>query len=241
MPQKLNSIWVGFLIFVANSNPFRMGFDKMKNSAYFTVKLICNCAAVFLFLLFSSCTSTETKLPYLGNPVVKESETILPKIAEFKFTNQDHATITNKTFENKIYVADFIFLSCPTICPKMTSEMKSVYEMYKGNSKVAFLSHTIDPENDTIEKLKLYAQSMNLNSNWHFVTGNKKDILEIAEKSYFTTAYSDANEPGGFVHGGGFVLVDDKGHIRGVYDGTNSTETKRLIADIKILLKELKA
>ena len=216
-----------------------MGFDKMKNSAYFIRKIYCNSAALLLFVLFSSCTSTETKLPYLGNRVFKGTETIFPKIAAFKFTNQDNAIITNKTFENKIYIADFIFLSCPTICPKMTSEMKSVYEIYKDNSKVAFLSHTIDPENDTLEKLKLYAQSMKLNSHWHFVTGNKEDILEIAEKSYFTTAYSDANEPGGFVHGGGLLLVDDKGHIRGVYDGTNSTETKRLIADVKILLKEL--
>lgn len=218
-----------------------MGFDKMKKNTYFTVKIICNSAALFLLLLFSNCTSKETKLPYLGNPILKGTDTIFPKIAEFKFTNQDHAIVTNKTFENKIYIADFIFLSCPTICPKMTSEMKSVYEIYKDNSQVAFLSHTIDPENDTLEKLKLYGQSMKLNSNWHFVTGNKEDILEIAEKSYFTTAYSDANEPGGFVHGGGLLLVDDKGHIRGVYDGTNSTETKRLIADVKILLKELKA
>lgn len=213
----------------------------MKKSAEYTLKHYCKIAIFFLFIGVSGCSQKETKLPYLGNPVVKGTDSIFPKISAFKFTNQDNSIITNKTFENKIYVADFIFLSCPTICPKMTSELKSVYDVYNTNPKVAFLSHTIDPERDTVEKLRLYSESMNLNSNWHFVTGKKEDILEIAEKSYFTAAYSDAKEPGGFVHGGGLLLVDDKGHIRGVYDGTNSAETKRLIADIKILLNELKA
>lgn len=213
----------------------------MKKSAIYNLKPSCILAKFFLFIVIVSCSTKETKLPYLGNPIVNGTDTVYPKISAFKFTNQDNLLVTNKTFENKIYVADFIFLSCPTICPKMTSELKSVYDIYNANSKVAFLSHTIDPERDTVEKLKLYAESMNLSSNWHFVTGNKENILEIAEKSYFTTAYSDANEPGGLVHGGGLLLVDDKGHIRGVYDGTNSTDTKRLIADIEILLKELKA
>ena len=197
--------------------------------------------AILLSFAFMGCSQKEAKLPYLGNPIVENNDTIYPKIADFKFTNQDKKSVTNKTFAKKIYVADFIFLSCPTICPKMTSEMKSVYDSYKTNPDVQFLSHTIDPERDTVEKLKLYSESMNLNSNWHFVTGKKEDIFSIAEKSYFTTAYKDSKEPGGYVHGGGLMLVDENGHIRGVYDGTNSTETKRLIADIKILLKELKA
>lgn len=213
----------------------------MKKTACLTLKLSCKIAIAILFLGNVSCSKKEDKLPYLGNPVVKNNDTTFPKIGSFRFINRDNSIITNSTFENKIYVADFIFLSCPTICPKMTSELKSVYEIYKSNPNVYFLSHTIDPERDTIDKLKLYAESMNLNSNWYFVTGKKEDVLNIAEKSYFTVAYSDANEPGGLVHGGGFILVDGKGHIRGVYDGTNSTETKRLIKDIKILLKEIKA
>lgn len=212
----------------------------MKKAFPFKANTYCK-MAVLLSFAFMGCTQKEARLPYLGNPIVENNDTLYPKIADFKFTNQDKNSITNKTFANKIYVADFIFLSCPTICPKMTSELKSVYEVYKANPDVAFLSHTIDPKNDTVERLKLYTESMGIGPNWHFVTGNKEDILSIAEKSYFTTAYKDSKEPGGYVHGGGLMLVDENGHIRGVYDGTNAVETQRLIADIKILLKELKA
>ena len=213
----------------------------MTKRTNFTLNLYCKTAILFSFIAIIGCSEKEAKLPFLGNPIVNRNDTIFPKISSFKFTNQDNKPVTNETFANKIYVADFIFLSCPTICPKMTSEMKSVYDVYKTNPDVSFLSHTIDPENDTVERLKLYKESMNISANWHFVTGKKEDILSIAEKSYFTTAYNDSKEPGGYVHGGGLMLVDENGHIRGVYDGTNATETQRLIADIKILLKELKA
>lgn len=213
----------------------------MDKRNYFNLNVYCKTAIFFLLLLLSSCSKKEIKLPYLGNPIVNGTDTIFPTIASFSFTDQNNKIITNKTFARKIYVADFIFLSCPTICPKMTSEMMTVYNLYKENPAVLFLSHTIDPENDTVERLKSYTESSAINDNWHFVTGNKDTLLSIAEKSYFTTAYKDSNEPGGYVHGGGLMLVDENGHIRGVYDGTNSIETQRLIADIKILLNELKA
>lgn len=212
----------------------------MKKALIFKATPYCKMAMLLSFL-FIGCSQKEQRLPYLGNPIVENNDTIYPKIAAFKFTDQDNKVVTNKTFENKIYIADFIFLSCPTICPKMTSELKTVYDIYKSNPSVQLLSHTIDPENDTVDKLKLYSESMGITTNWHFVTGEKEKIHSIAEKSYFTTAYKDAKEPGGYVHGGGLVLVDNHGYIRGVYDGTNSEETKRLIADIEILLKELKA
>jgi protein SCO1/2 len=193
----------------------------------------------FLFLLITiGCSEKPKKLPFLGNPIITKNDTIYPKINDFSFINQDSIVITNKTFQNKIYVADFIFLSCPTICPKMNFELKKVYEVYKNNPKVNFLSHTIDPERDSVSRLKEFKLSLNLNENWHFVTGNKDSIFNIATKSYFTTAYPDEKEPGGLVHGGGFLLVDKNKHIRGVYDGTDPNETVRLINDIKILLEE---
>ncbi|GAA4771047.1 MULTISPECIES: SCO family protein [Flavobacterium] len=192
---------------------------------------------LFLFITFG-CSREPKKLPYLGNPITQGNDTIYPKINDFSFINQDSTIVTNKTFKNKIYVADFIFLSCPTICPKMNVELNKVYEVYKNNPKVNFLSHTIDPERDSIQRLKDYKTSLKLNENWHFVTGNKDSIFNIATKSYFTTAYPDVNEPGGLVHGGGLLLIDKNRHIRGVYDGTNPEETKRLINDIKLLLKE---
>lgn len=197
-----------------------------------------NISCLLFLLITFGCSQKPDRLPYLGNPIIKGNDTIYPTIMDFSFINQDSVIITNKTFENKIYIADFIFLSCPTICPKMNSELKKVYEVYKNNPKVNYLSHTIDPERDSIARLKDFKTSLGLNENWHFVTGNKDSIFNIATKSYFTTAYPDENEPGGLVHGGGFLLVDKHKHIRGVYDGTNPEETKRLINDIKILLDE---
>lgn len=197
---------------------------------------------LFLFFTFSflaiSCSPKQEKLPFLGNSTVVGTDTIYPKIADFSFIDQDSTIVTNSTFQNKIYVADFIFLSCPTICPKMNVELNKVYKEYKSNPEVCFLSHTIDPENDTVLKLKSFTEAMEVDKNWHFVTGNKDSIYSIATNSYFTTAYPDEKEPGGLVHGGGLMLVDKNRHIRGVYDGTNPEETKRLITDIKLLLNE---
>lgn len=194
---------------------------------------------LFLSCLLISCAPKQEKLPFLGNPIFNGNDTIHPKITNFAFTDQNNTLVTNKTFDDKIYIADFIFLSCPTICPKMNIEMKKVYDAYKDNPKVSFLSHTIDPKNDTTEKLKDYANSLEIDdSKWRFVNGNKDSIYSIATNSYFTTANPDEKEPGGLVHGGGLMLVDKNRHIRGVYDGTNPEETKRLINDIKLLLNE---
>lgn len=191
-----------------------------------------------LFCILFSCTHRQEKLPFLGNPIVNGKDTIYPKIKDFSFIDQDSTIITNKTFKNKIYVADFIFLSCPTICPKMHNELTSVYNIYKKNANIVFLSHTIDPENDTVERLKAYVKAKGISKNWYFVTGNRDSIYSIATKSYFATAYKDSKEPGGYVHSGGFLLIDKNRHIRGVYDGTNPEETQRLIRDIKLLLSE---
>ncbi|MDD5149568.1 MAG: SCO family protein [Flavobacterium sp.] len=193
---------------------------------------------ILLGCLLSYCSHKPEKLPFLGNSIDSGNDTIYPKIQDFSFTDQDSTIITNKTFENKIYVADFIFLSCPTICPKMNAELSQVYTVFKDNPKVGFLSHTIDPERDSIKRLKEYTIGAGITKNWHFVTGNRDSIYSIASKSYYSTAYKDSKEPGGYVHSGGFLLVDKNRFIRGVYDGTNPLETKRLICDIKILLKE---
>jgi len=192
-------------------------------------------------LLVISCEKAQEKLPILGNPIVKGNETQYPRIKDFSFTNQDSLKITNNTFDDKIYIADFIFLSCPSICPKMNTQLKKVYDVYKTNNEVLFLSHTIDPDHDTIPRLKAYTVDHDIKKNWHFVTGNRDSIYKIATESYFATAYPDKNEPGGFVHSGGFLLIDKDRHVRGVYDGTNPKETTRLIADVKTLLEESEA
>lgn len=117
--------------------------------------------------------------------------------------------------------------------------MTKVYETYKSNPNILFISHTIDPENDSIPRLKSYAENLGVDSKkWFFVTGDKDKIYSLAEESYFATAYSDSTAPGGYVHSGGLLLVDKNKRIRGVYDGTDPKETDRLKADIKTLLNE---
>lgn len=196
-----------------------------------------------VFILFS-CQNKTDQLPYLGNHTeeVVNGKMQIKKyftIPDFKFRNQDSIVITNKTFEDKIYIADFIFLSCPTICPVMNHEMKRVYDVFKDNASVVFVSHTVDPENDQIPVLKSYVQNLDVDGNkWHFLHGTQQEILQIAEKGYFTQAYADVSAPGGYAHSAGFILVDKNRHIRGVYDGTNSKDVDRLIKDIVILLEE---
>lgn len=114
-------------------------------------------AWILLLIIALSCKEKQEKLPVLGNPEIKDGETVYPKIKDFSFTNQDSLIITNSTFEGKAYVADFIFLSCPTICPIMHTHMKSVYQHYKDNPDISFLSHTIDPDRDTVKRLKNFS------------------------------------------------------------------------------------
>ncbi|NVK50128.1 MAG: SCO family protein [Cyclobacteriaceae bacterium] len=189
----------------------------------------------------------NTKLPILGNWHVNEIEiegkilydTVYHEIADFEFTNQMGETVSKNDVNGKIYVADFFFTTCPTICPIMKKEMLRVYETYKDNPNFLILSHTIDPTHDTQEVLKSYAEKLGVEdaSTWNFLTGDAEKIYEIGQTSYLTTAMEDQNEPGGFLHSGAFVLVDGDGHIRGVYDGTKSDQVDRLIRDIPKLLK----
>jgi protein SCO1/2 len=197
---------------------------------------------LFFSYLFSCNTinkKTELHLPYLGEPIIRGIDTLPPTVKSFSFLNQDSSIVNNSTFHNKIYVADFIFLSCPSICPKMNTEMLKVYNEFINNDTVLFISHTIEPERDRISSLKKYTKSIGVSSEkWHFVTGNRDSICFLAEHSYFSNAYKDSLAEGGFVHSGGLLLIDKQKHIRGVYDGTNDLETNRLINDIRILLKE---
>ena len=190
-------------------------------------------------ILIMGCKPQNQQLPILGNPIKQGNSTIYPAIPPFRFTNQDSIEVTERTFEGKIYIANFIFLNCPTICPRMTKELLKVYNTFHTNPNILYISHTIDPERDTVTNLKRYANSLKADSHkWFFVTGKKSYIYHIAEKAYFMTAYADKEAPGGYVHSGGLLLIDKNRHIRGVYDGTNAEETERLKQDIQILLSE---
>lgn len=194
----------------------------------------------FTILLFvQACISPESKLPILGTREVVGTDSVYHVIAPFQFVDQDSALVTSETVAGKIYVADFFFTSCRTICPIMKTQMLRVYEATADMPDVLLISHTIDPEWDTVALLHDYAERLGVESRrWHFVTGVKDSIYKIAQTSYYATAMEDRSEPDGFIHSGAFLLIDRKGRIRGKYDGTREEEVNQLVSDIKRLRRE---
>jgi len=203
--------------------------------------------SLLLALLFlTACNQSNKKLPILGErePVTKEidgkmvSDTIYQTIPPFSFINQDSITITNKTFDNSIYVADFFFTSCPSICPIMSKNLLKVLDKYKGNKEVKILSHSIDTKYDTPWVLKKYATKLGVEGDqWQFVHGSQEAIYGIADK-YMVYAKENSSAPGGFEHQGWLILIDKEKRIRGAYDGTNDEQVSQLMSDMDILLKE---
>jgi protein SCO1 len=194
-----------------------------------------------LFITFIGCLPQQKEKPFpiYGERDVVAGDTIYHTIAAFEFLNQDSQLVNNTTVKDKIYVTDFFFTSCRTICPKMKTQMLRVYENIQDLDDVLILSHTIDPEYDTVGLLKDYAARLGVSSDkWHFLTGNKDDIYKIAQTSYFVTAFEDKTEPDGFVHSGAFLLIDKQGRIRAKYDGTVEADVNRLMKDIRKLQKE---
>jgi len=192
---------------------------------------------------------TEKKLPILGNRDVQNkiingktaTDTIYQTIPAFNFINQDSLPVNLTTVKGKIFVADFFFVACPTICPVMKKNLIKVYQKYNSNQNFLILSHTIDPEHDTLSVLKDYAQRIGSNrKNWQFIWGNRDEIYRIAEEGYFVSAAADKTAPGGFIHSGGLILVDPELRVRGIYDGTDDESVNKLINDIEILQREYK-
>lgn len=193
-----------------------------------------------LAALTFSC-SQEKKLPFLGPKQVSATgDTLYHQIPSFQFLNQDSVLVSEKNVAGKVYVADFFFTTCPTICPKMKTQMLRIYERYKEQADVCLLSHSIDPDFDTPSVLKDYADRLHiLAPKWNLLTGDKSKIYALGQKSYMVSAQEDPAEAGGFVHSGAFILVDKNRHVRGIYDGTVEAEVDRLLEDMEVLLKEL--
>ena len=173
------------------------------------------------------------------------------QIPNFSFINQYNDTISNIDYRGSIYVANFFFTTCPTICPIMTNKMKYVQDKLSVYPNIKFLSHTINPENDSPEKLFEYANDMQADlTNWNFVTGDKDKIYKIAASYLVSVGEEDENAPGGFFHSEKFILIDKEGRIRsgidingnpyGAYDGTNDADIKTLVKDIRVLMAEYK-
>lgn len=186
-------------------------------------------SAVILYLFYTALSPKKTLQVYSPADVNPELvDTTIQyikrdhKIADFAFTNQNGKTITQKDYEGKIYVADFFFTTCPTICPVMTDNMAWLQERIKNNPKVMLLSHSVTPDTDTPAVLKAYAKKKGVIDNkWNLVTGDKKDIYYIARKSYLAVKTTNSSELYDMVHTENFILVDGKGRIRGFYNGTN--------------------
>ncbi len=163
------------------------------------------------------------------------------KVADFKLLNQNGDTITEADYKDKIYVADFFFTRCLTICPVMTTNMGKLQEVFKNDEDIMFLSHSVTPVMDSVPILREYADKKGvIDAKWNITTGEKKQIYELARKSYF--AVLDEGDGGlqDFIHTENFVLVDKKRQIRGFYDGTDNEDMQRLISDIKILQYEFR-
>ncbi|SKB42854.1 SCO family protein [Daejeonella lutea] len=204
----------------------------------------------FALCIFQSCTNpADTKLPILGEraPVEKTVDgktvidTVYQTIPAFSYLNQDSVLVTEKDFESKIYIADFFFTSCNTICPIMHRNMLTVYNKFKDNPNVKILSHSIDIKHDLPSRLKAYATKLGVESSkWAFVHGTRDSIYNIAAKNYLVAAYEDKADPQGLVHQGWFVLVDTKKQLRGAYDGTKEDQVKQMMLDMEKLLAEEK-
>lgn len=205
--------------------------------------------AIALCVLQSCSTTSDSKLPILGEraPVEKTVDgktvvdTVYQTIPPFSYLNQDSVIVTEKDFENKIYIADFFFTSCNTICPIMHRNMLTVYNKFKDNPNVKILSHSIDIKHDLPSRLKAYASKLGVESSkWGFVHGSQDSIYNIAAKNYLVAAYEDKADPQGLVHQGWFMLVDTKKQLRGAYDGTKEDQVKQMMLDMETLLAEEK-
>ena len=214
----------------------------------------------FIFCLLVVCVTFSylilqktqvKKLPVL-NPIDLKKEMVDPEllrigqghqIGNFKFENQFKEMISEEEIEGKVFVAEYFFTSCQSICPLMNKQMMRVQEKFKGNNNLKILSFTVDPDIDSAEQLLLYSKNLNAKKGqWHFLTGKKEDLYSLARKSFFLLKPAEAQNLGDagsdFIHTNNFVLVDQKKRIRGYYDGTNEKEVSNLILDISILLKD---
>ncbi len=200
--------------------------------------------SVIIVILFYNALKPEERLPiYQPNMVtatlVDSSMQYVRKyhsIADFKLVNQNGDTITQNTYADKIYVADFFFTTCPSICPVMTANLAEVQDEFKDDNEVLLLSHSVTPEIDSVAQLKKYAVEKGvIDQKWNLVTGDKKQIYELARKSYM--AVMDDGDGGAYdmIHTENFMLIDKERRIRGYYDGTNKEEVEKLIRDIEIL------
>ena len=203
--------------------------------------------SLIIILIIYNVLNVEPPLPVYQPTMVSEElvdvsiqdQRKYHTIANFKLVNQNGDTITQEIYKDKIYVADFFFTTCPTICPVMTKNMADIQDIIKNDDDIMLLSHSVTPEIDSVPQLKKYALEKGvIDSKWNLVTGDKKQIYELARKSYLAVKTVGDGGPYDMIHTENFMLIDKKQQIRGFYDGTNEEEIQRLLNDLKRLKKE---
>lgn len=211
---------------------------KNKRKVYFWFVSLVICVPLLAFALVRYVESNNRSLPYYGENFTEIKENEARKVGAFEFTNQDGKMLTSKFVEGKIWVACYFFTTCPTICPKMIAGMGDIQQAFPDEDQIKMVSFTVDPDKDTPELLKHYANIRNINtSQWNLVTGTKKDLYKYARKELTLMATDGDGGPQDFIHSDRLVLVDQNNLIRGYYDGTEPNEVKQLITDIKKLIK----
>ena len=203
---------------------------------------------VILMLFVWSCNDhqEEKKLPYFGVHDVIDGDTVYYTVPKFHFINQDSVRITHHDIAGKVYIADFFFTTCPSICPAKTRQLSRIQDSLRVHhllgSQVKMISHTVDPDHDTPSVLKQYALDHGIDTkSWYLVTEEKEYLYRMAKQGYMATAFADEDAEGGFFHTDQFVLLDGERHIRGFYDGTDTDEVNQLWKDILKSLEEQKA
>ena len=214
----------------------------MKRSTVLIILLFLLTFPSVLYVILATGKTNFIHLPYIGERSVAANgkDTIYHSVAPFSFTDQDGKTVTDKDYDGKIYVADYFFTTCKTICPKKATELLRVQEKFEyTKGLVKILSHTVDPEDDSVPVLKAYSNMIHAdNGMWTFVTGDKKQLYDMARYSYLVNAVQGDGGKDDFIHSELFVLVDKEKHIRGIYDGTDIKAVNDLLDDIKVLIAE---
>ena len=205
------------------------------------LKLILKIFLIYSLVFYFGCSQKKSSvlLPIYGEKKIIAGDTIYHQIASFNLTNQIGQVVNQNTTKNKIYIANFFFASCQSICPMMSNQLQEVQKAFLADDSVLILSHSVNPLHDTVAVLSNYADTYGAKTNkWHLLTGNKKQIYDLAKTSYLVNAFEDDGSPEGFLHSELFLLIDKKARIRGMYDGTNTSEVKKLIEDVKLLKQE---
>lgn len=234
-----------FIVFLHNKIKTYKMLSFFKDYKLFAI--VFGIISIIIISIFYNILKVDKPLP-IYQPAMVNTELVdstiqhqinYHKIADFSLTNQNGKTITQADYKDKIYVADFFFTTCQTICPIMTDNMEKIQKEIMNDDEVMLLSHSVTPDIDTVEQLKKYAIKKGVNDKkWNLVTGDKGEIYRLARKSYLAVKDDGMPDEYGMVHTENFMLIDKKGQIRGYYDGTKTEDITTLLKDIKKLKKE---